>query len=143
MQEAGHRLASFLFLYQMSATFKKIERLHHKKDIEAIFKSKNSFLEYPFKVVYLEKEADEKQSGIKVLISIPKKKFKKAVDRNLLKRRCKEAYRLNKAFTVNLLKKKNKELHIAFIYIATNEVDFNTISSKIILILERFNKLYE
>ncbi len=127
----------------MSASFKKEERLHSKKDIETIFQSRNSFLEYPFKVVYKEKETENIQAGIKVLISIPKKKFKKAVDRNLLKRRSKEAYRLNKSFTLNLLKAKNKELHIAFIYIATNELDFNIISTKIILILERFNKLYE
>jgi ribonuclease P protein component len=76
-------------------TFKKEERLCNKKLIDGLFHSGSSFLCYPFKVSWA---LNNEQQNVcaQVLISVSKKRFKHAVDRNLIKRRIREAYRLNK-----------------------------------------------
>ena len=76
-------------------TFKKEERLCNKKLIDGLFHSGSSFLCYPFKVSWLY-AAEPQQVCAQILFSVSKKRFKSAVDRNLIKRRMREAYRLNK-----------------------------------------------
>jgi ribonuclease P protein component len=75
-------------------TFTKEERLCNKRLIESLYHNGSSFLCYPFRVSWLV-NTDQAVSA-QVLFSVPKKKFKQAVDRNLIKRRTREAYRLNK-----------------------------------------------
>jgi ribonuclease P protein component len=76
-------------------TFTKEERLCNKKLIDELFHNGSSFLCYPFKVSWL--VVDEPlQFPAQVLFSVSKKRFKRAVDRNLIKRRIREAYRLYK-----------------------------------------------
>lgn len=72
-------------------TFTKKERLSSKKEIENLFKSGKSKLVYPILFYYLPNE-----ERTKVLISVSKKNFKKAVERNFIKRKMREEYRLNK-----------------------------------------------
>lgn len=113
-------------------TFKKSERLSHQKGIQELFSKGSSFYLYPFKVIFLEvNNAPVHQ----VLITVPKRNFKKAVQRNLIKRRIREAYRRNKA-----LLHISRKLQIAYIYTAKEVVDFNFIERKLIEILERFNE---
>jgi len=78
----------------MKNLFKKEERLCNKRLINALYQSGSSFILYPFKVVY--HATDELGVPAQVLISVPKRRFKRAVDRNLLKRRIREAFRLQK-----------------------------------------------
>ncbi len=76
-------------------TFTKEERLCNKKLIDELFHNGSSFLCYPFKVSWL--IVDEPLLfPAQVLFSVSKKRFKRAVDRNLIKRRIREAYRLYK-----------------------------------------------
>jgi ribonuclease P protein component len=76
-------------------TFNKEERLCSRKLIDLLFKDGSSFLLYPFRISYL--LIDSSQSfPAKVVINVSKKRFKRAVDRNLIKRRLREAYRLQK-----------------------------------------------
>ena len=76
-------------------SFTKEERLCNKKLIDELFHNGSSFLCYPFKISWL--IVDEPQPyPAQVLFSVSKKRFKKAVDRNLIKRRMREAYRLQK-----------------------------------------------
>jgi ribonuclease P protein component len=93
-------------------TFKKSERLCHVKVIESLFNRNNklnkSLSAYPLLMIY---QFEEKERLPKVLFSVPKRKFKRAVDRNLLKRRLKEAYRLNKDLISS-----NQALNVGFIY---------------------------
>lgn len=91
-------------------TFKKEERLSKEKTIQELFEKGSSFYLYPFKVFFRE-NPDHAVPHHQVLISVSKKNFKSAVDRNLIKRRIREAYRLNK----NLIGDRNKLL-IAYIY---------------------------
>ena len=76
-------------------TFNKDERLTHKKLIDALFKSGTSVKSFPILMVW-NKVKGEGMPIAQVGFSVPKRSFKKAVDRNLLKRRMREAYRLNK-----------------------------------------------
>jgi ribonuclease P protein component len=76
-------------------TFKKEERLCNKKLIDTLFHNGSSFLCYPFKASWLFVEGPQ-PFPVQILFSVSKKRFKRAVDRNLIKRRMREAYRLNK-----------------------------------------------
>ncbi|TKC09025.1 ribonuclease P protein component [Pedobacter frigoris] len=76
-------------------TFNKEERLCSRKLIDLLFKDGSSFLLYPYRVSYL-LTATSHQFPVQVVINVSKKRFKKAVDRNRIKRLTREAYRLQK-----------------------------------------------
>ena len=76
-------------------TFKKEERLCSKKSLDLLFKNGSSFLLYPFRITYLFVD-ETHQFPVQVVINVAKKRYKHAVDRNLIKRRTREAYRLKK-----------------------------------------------
>ena len=76
-------------------TFRKEERLSKEKHIQELFDKGSSFYLFPFKVLFLP-NPDPAVQHHQVLISVSKKNFKRAVDRNLIKRRIREAYRLQK-----------------------------------------------
>ncbi|MGW8122955.1 ribonuclease P protein component [Roseivirga echinicomitans] len=78
----------------MTYNFPKEERLHSKKLIQELFEKGSSFYLYPFKVMYLPYAPEI--PAHQLLVSVAKRRFKNAVDRNLIKRRIKETYRLNK-----------------------------------------------
>ncbi|MGV3589692.1 MAG: ribonuclease P protein component, partial [Adhaeribacter sp.] len=118
----------------ISYSFPKEERLCSKKLIAELFSKGSSFNLYPLRFVYI-KQAQPEASPPRVLISVSKKYFKKAVDRNRLKRQMREAYRLNKhllraeeQYSVQLL---------AIIYIGKEKKPFNLIQKKLNLGLER------
>ncbi|MES2447112.1 MAG: ribonuclease P protein component [Bacteroidota bacterium] len=75
--------------------FNKEERLCSKKSLDLLFKNGSSFLFYPFRVTYLF-VAEPHKYPAQVVINVAKKRYKLAVDRNLIKRRTREAYRLQK-----------------------------------------------
>ena len=76
-------------------TFKKEERLCNKRLIDELFHNGSSFLCYPFKASWLLTD-EPLQFPVQILFSVSKKRFKRAVDRNLIRRRMREAYRLHK-----------------------------------------------
>jgi len=92
------------------ATFKKSVRLSSEKRIQELFKKGSSFYLYPFKVVFL---PSQETAASQILISVPVRSFKKAVDRNKVKRRIREGYRLQKQ---NL--PQSAKFLIAYIYTA-------------------------
>ena len=101
---------------QQRFTFKKDERLTSKKVIDQLFASGKSMFIYPFRVLYLA-SLPENEHPAQVVFSVPKRSFKQAVKRNLLKRRMREAYRLNKHYFYRNLQEQNKKLSIVFIYV--------------------------
>jgi len=76
-------------------TFTKEERLCSRKLIDLLFKNGSSFLLYPFRISYLLTDVPCK-FPVQIVINVSKKRYKRAVDRNLVKRRCREVYRLQK-----------------------------------------------
>jgi len=120
--------------------FGKAERLHSRKLIERLFKEGDFFFKYPFKVFYFETEK-EKIAPVGILISVSKKNFKKAVDRNKIKRLIRESYRKNKSILYESDHlKKDKSLLIGLIYTAKTILPFKVLEKKIILILRQFFK---
>ena len=116
----------------MDYRLQKNERLHSKKSIKELFDKGSSFFLYPFKVLCLSLN-DEHAETNRVLFSVSKRKIKKAVHRNYIKRRMKEAYRLNKA----ILLSSESNNRIAFVYVSSELEGFNTIQSKVQKILKR------
>ena len=115
----------------MPNTLKKIERLHGTADTENLFAGKKkSVYIHPLRVVY----KPQKEEGLptRIMVVVPKRYFKHAVDRNLLKRRLREAYRLNK-----------RDLHfdIAFIYSFDEMADFSTIEAAVVKALDKISNI--
>lgn len=75
--------------------FNKEERLCSKKSLDLLFKNGSSFLLYPFRITHLFID-EAHRYPVQVVINVAKKRYKHAVDRNLIKRRTREAYRLQK-----------------------------------------------
>ncbi|WP_409629380.1 ribonuclease P protein component [Belliella pelovolcani] len=117
----------------MNYRLPKNERLHSQKAIKELFDKGSSFFLYPFKVIFLYQPLDSTET-IQVLFSVSKKKIKKVVLRNQVKRRIKEAYRLNK----NILgDPKKSPLHIALIYVSSDIAPYPKIESSVQKILKK------
>ena len=115
-------------------TLSKDEILRSKKIIQELFDSGSSFFLHPFKFVYLKVDhLDYPQ----ILFTVSQRNFKKAVDRNKIRRRIIEAYRLNKK---SLLTSENFPYCVAIIYISKNIHTFSDIQDKLKLALVRLNK---
>ncbi len=127
----------FLFLdYTMSNSFGKKDRLKGKKVVSEIFESpKKSISLFPFKAFYSISRSNKSQSNFGV--SVPKKKFKRAVDRNKIKRLIKEALRLNKSILNNELSKRNVSVHIMVLFNGEKIPSYNSVEIKIKEILKR------
>jgi ribonuclease P protein component len=110
-------------------SFPKSERLYKKKDIQELFDKGSSFYLYPYRVI-VQKLPDLQLN--QVLFSVSKKNFKKAVDRNLIKRRMREAYRLNKTSLP-----KTSKCQIAYIYTAKDILEFEQIRDKMVISFKR------
>lgn len=116
-------------------TFPKAERLCGKKDIEELFKHGSSFYLKPLLLKYHPKP--ESQSFNRLLVSVPKKKFKKAVHRNLIKRRIKEAYRLHK----DAISNQPQYFDLGLVYVDELILPFDQIEKKLITLLKRLQNL--
>jgi ribonuclease P protein component len=115
-------------------TFKKEERLNQEKWIKELFDKGSSFQFQPFRVVYLP-HPDPAYPHHQVLISVSNRNFKNAVDRNTVKRRIREAYRLNKS----KINSSGKWL-IAYIYIAREILPSVEIHKKLPLTFTRLKR---
>ena len=110
----------------MNNSLPKSERMFKKKDISVLFEKGNGTFSFPYKVVYLESNNSGDIAKVSLLISVSKRYFKKAVDRNKIRRYIKEAYRLNKSILWKLMEDRQNELQIAIIYVNKEIGDFES-----------------
>ena len=117
----------------------KEERLSGKKAIDHLFTNGDSILVYPFRIAFVRIEKTQ-QSLPSILISVAKKRFKKAVWRNKIRRRSKEAYRLNKAILTDALQSKEYTLQIAFVYIDKEIKPFSYLNERMVKLLKQLTE---
>lgn len=117
-------------------TLGKDERLKSRKAIEQLFKEGQRFTISPFKIFY----APTKVTGLQFGVGVSAKNFKRAVDRNKIKRLTREAYRLQKKSLKELLVKRNAGLHLFFIYTAKEIPGYQLVYGKVDVILKKLLK---
>ena len=123
----------------MANTLHKVERLDKKKIIEKMFAGgSRSFSVFPLRVVYL--PVEELEADASILFSVSKRRFKRAVKRNRVKRQIREAYRVNKHELLNILVERKCRLAIAFIYLSDQLVESSIIEDRMRIALVRITE---
>ena len=121
-------------------TFTKEERLCNKKLIDQLYHNGSSFLCYPFKVSWL-MATDLQPFPAQVLFSVSKKRYKKAVDRNLIKRRIREAYRLHKQeHLYSLLGNTDKNIVFSIGFVGKEIAPYDFIEKKVLKLLMQLSE---
>ncbi len=115
-------------------TFTKIERLCGKKAIDDLFENGKSITQFPIKLTY-KTSAFESDFPVRAMFIVPKKKHKRANKRNLLKRRMRETYRLNKHTLYEVLKE--HKLDLMFIYLSNEELAYTQIETCTKLLMDK------
>jgi len=126
----------------LNNSLKKAERISKKSRIEKLFREGKSFNEYPLRVHFLKIPALS-EVPVQIFISVPKAIHGNAVDRNLIKRRIREAYRLNKRELYDTALNSGLTLIIGFRYTSREILPYSSLSRKIILTLNRLRAMYE
>ena len=120
----------------MQFTYPKKEKLKSKTTIDLLFSEGNSISKFPLRLVYVEnKEPNTEQ--IKMGVSVSKKYFKKAVDRNYFKRVLRETYRLNKHILIDNLE---KPYAFMFFYQTKERLSYSEIEEKTVQLFHKFNE---
>ena len=106
----------------------KYEKLCSRTAINNIFQSGRSVICYPLRAAF--KIVEQEETPVQFLISVPKKKVRKAVKRVLVRRRVREAYRLNRNLLVPKIQEHGVSLKVAFLYLSDEIVDYARIEEK-------------
>ena len=118
----------------MAFTYPKNEKLKSKRTIDLLFSEGKSVSKYPLRLVFVENPSEEKEL-IKMGVSVSKKYFKHAVDRNYFKRVLRECYRLNKhVLTENI----EKPYAFMFFYQSKDRLTYHEINEKTIQLFKKF-----
>ena len=120
----------------MQFNYPKKEKLKSKTTIDLLFSEGNSVSKFPLRLVYVENK-EENAELMKMGVSVSKKYFKKAVDRNYFKRVLRENYRLNKHLLIDNLE---KPYAFMFFYQTKERLSYQEIEEKTIQLFQKFNE---
>lgn len=118
--------------------FKKEDKLKSRKAIEQLFATGKSFSNFPFRIVWLPQNA---QAILQAGVGVSNRNFKKAVDRNRIKRLMREAYRLQKHELQQHLEVKEKAMSLFILYQGKDLPEYTAIFEKIGTVIKRLIKL--
>lgn len=119
------------------------QRLKSEKQIQHLFWKGKSMFVYPVKVQFFaQKAAEGEKGGLQFGVSVSKKHFKKAVTRNLLKRRMREAFRLQKDELETVLLTSSVKITLMFLFVGKEELTYDVIKEAIDQIVKRLVKKY-
>ena len=118
----------------MKFTYPKSEKLKSKNTIDLLFSEGKSVAKYPLRLVYVEGDFGE-NIPLKMGVSVSKKHFKLAVDRNYFKRVLRETYRLNKHLIIENM---DKPYAIMFLYQSKDRLTYEEINLKTIQLFTKF-----
>lgn len=122
----------------MNFTYPKIEKLKSKITIDLLFSKGKSVSKYPLRLVYVESDygiPEDSNQKLKMGVSVSKKHFKHAVDRNYFKRVLRETYRLNRHLLIDNL---DKRYAFMFFYQTKDRLTYEEINLKTIQLFEKF-----
>ena len=123
---------------KMNFTYPKIEKLKSKITIDLLFSKGKSVSKYPLRLVYVESDygiPEDSNQKLKMGVSVSKKNFKHAVDRNYFKRVLRETYRLNKHLLIDNL---DKPYAMMFFYQTKDRLTYEEINLKTVQLFEKF-----
>jgi len=112
-------------------TLGKSERIYGTKRIDELFTSGEAFISYPLRIVYMKKNKPESGGVVSMMVSVPKKRFKRAVKRNRVKRLVREAFRLNKELFTDICNQYNIGLDVVFIYLKDELPEYKEIEKAV------------
>ena len=118
---------------------KRINHLKSKLIIDQLFSKGEVITKAPFRLVFLQVK-EPTFSGVQLLISVPKRRFKLAVARNRIRRLISESFRLNAFDLQDVTTKSNQHLAIGIIYIGKKEMAFNVMEQKLSLLIEELTQ---
>lgn len=121
-------------------SFKREERLKSRKIIGALFSDGHSFGQYPLRLIWKEINDQQPASPIQCTVSVAKKKFPKATDRNRIRRRVKEAYRLHKHWVYEAIEESGTHYALMILYVAKESLPYEDIEQAMKKMLSRFLK---
>ena len=130
--------STFILEQKQRYHFKKEDKLKSRKAIEELFATGKSFSSFPFRIVWL---PSNNQATLQAGVGVSNRNFKKAVDRNRIKRLMREAYRLQKNELQKQLQENEKSMSVFFLYQGKELPGYDTVFEKMGTVIRRLIKL--
>lgn len=126
---------------QKEESFTKKEKLCGIKAVNELFTGGRTINQPPLRVVYRTMPSSESVPSLRVLISVPKRNFKRAVDRNLIRRRIREAWRKNKQPLITFMSESDRRIELALLWTDTEIKPYGITEKCVIAVIERLTHL--